>query len=209
MKTHISALVFDFGGVLTRPQDPACVRDIMDMLALDGILARFRSAYFARRVAYDRGAVDVRGYWKGLCDELGVALPEASLPAIIERDNDSWFQYRPSMIEAVAGLKGSARTVALLSNINFEGVARFRATFPRPELFDHLTFSCDLGLMKPERAIFEHCLSAIGAKPEEVLFVDDTAENVVGAQAAGMNAVRFIDEEQFLAELDSFYEIVK
>ena len=209
MKTAITSLVFDFGGVLSRPQQPACVRDIMDMLGLDGSVERFRSVYFARRIAYDRGSVTVREYWEGICGELGIELPEASLPAIIDRDNDAWFQYRPEMIEVIASLKRRTRKIALLSNINVESVVRFRATFPRLDLFDHMTFSCDVGLMKPEKAIFEHCFRSIGARPEDCLFVDDTPENVVGARAAGMHALRFIDERNFLAELETFYDIFR
>jgi putative hydrolase of the HAD superfamily len=207
VKKKISALVFDFGGVMARPQDPACVRQLMDIRGLGGAVERFKSVYFARRIEYARGAVDVHEYWEGVCRELGIALPAQSLPALIAKDLDAWFVYRPAMIEAVAALKSRVRTVALLSNINFEGIGRLRSTFPRPGLFDHMTFSCELGLMKPERAIFDYCLGAIGAEPGESLFVDDSAENVEGARAAGMNAHRFIDEIHFLAELETFYEV--
>jgi len=205
----ITALVLDFGGVLARPQDPRCVRAMMDMLGLDGGVERFRSVYFARRVDYDRGVIDVRQYWERVCSDLGVPLPAQSLPDLIAEDFDSWFTYRPAMIETVAALKPRLRKLALLSNINFEGIDRLRSTFPRLDLFDQTTFSCELGLMKPERAIYEHCLREMGVEPDESLFVDDTAENVAGARAVGMNAHRFIDEPHFLDELTTFYELAR
>jgi putative hydrolase of the HAD superfamily len=209
MRSRITSLVFDLGGVLTRPQDPRCVRDLMEALGLDGDVDAFKAVYFAHRIEYDRGSLDVEAYWRAVCAGLGVGFPGERLPFIVRRDLDSWMQYRPAMIEALWGLRGRARSVALLSNIHFEGVARLRSTFPDLGLFDRLFFSCELGLMKPELAIFESCLRGLGAPGGECLFVDDAAENVRGARAAGMRALRFIDEEQFLAELDTFYEIAR
>jgi putative hydrolase of the HAD superfamily len=209
MRRKISALVFDLGGVLTRPQDPECVRDLMDALGLDGAVDVFKAAYFEPRNDYDRGTTDAEGYWRAVCARLGVALPAERLGFLAKRDIDGWMQYRPAMIEALAALRPRVRSMALLSNINVEGAERLRTTFPALGLFDRLTLSCELGLMKPERAIFEDCLRGLGAESGESLFVDDTAENVHGARAAGLHALRFIDEEHFLAELETFYEIVR
>mgnify|MGYP001769465502 CR=1 FL=1 len=59
MKRKISAILFDLGGVLTRPQDPECVRELMDWFGLDGDVERFKAAYFAHRDEYDRGTLGV------------------------------------------------------------------------------------------------------------------------------------------------------
>lgn len=221
MKRKISAIVFDMGGVLARPQDPACVRDMMGELGIDGqggraagaasqvSVERFKEIYFAHRVAYDRGAIGAQEYWRAVAADLGVEPPEARLARIIERDCDAWFEYRPAMMRALPELRARVRSLGLLSNINVEGAERLRASFPRLELFDHLTLSCELDLMKPERAIFEHCLRGLGAKAGDSLFVDDNLENVEGARAAGMHSVRFIDEEHFFAELETFFELAK
>ena len=55
--------------------------------------------------------------------------------------------------------------------------------------------------MKPDRAIYEIAAERAGASPSEVFFVDDRAENVVGAKAAGLDAVLFTDAEQLAADL--------
>jgi len=208
VKRKISAILFDLGGVLTRPQDPECVRELMDWLGLDGEVERFKAAYFAHRDEYDRGTLGVEEYWRAVAADIGAAPAAAGLPRAIERDLDAWMQYRPGMLEVLTALRPRIRRLGLLSNINFEGARRLRSSFPRLELFDQLTLSCELGLMKPEPGIFASCLRSLGAEPSESLFVDDSVANVEGARAAGLYSFRFIDEEQFTAELATFYELL-
>jgi 2-haloacid dehalogenase len=56
-----------------------------------------------------------------------------------------------------------------------------------------VTVSGDIRAIKPERAIFDHHVSAFGIDPKATLFIDDSAKNVEGARAAGWNAVLFTD----------------
>ena len=51
--------------------------------------------------------------------------------------------------------------------------------------------SCYLGLRKPEPAIYRRALDILGSPPERTLFIDDREENVAGAAAAKMEAIRF------------------
>ncbi len=64
--------------------------------------------------------------------------------------------------------------------------------------------SCYLGLRKPEPAMYKRALDILGRPPERVLFIDDRPENVDGAAAVGLKAIRFEGAEslrQDLAEL--------
>lgn len=55
--------------------------------------------------------------------------------------------------------------------------------------FRDIFVSSDLGLRKPDRAAFAAVAGRTGFRPAEILFFDDTAENVTGARAAGLQAV--------------------
>jgi HAD superfamily hydrolase (TIGR01509 family) len=55
--------------------------------------------------------------------------------------------------------------------------------------FRDIYVSSELGLRKPDRAAFTAVAGRTGFRPAEILFFDDTAENVTGAQAAGLQAV--------------------
>lgn len=61
--------------------------------------------------------------------------------------------------------------------------------------------SCYLGLRKPDAAIFRCALEILGQSPERILFIDDRAENVAGAAAAGMSAILFRGAQALRQEL--------
>ena len=58
------------------------------------------------------------------------------------------------------------------------------------ELVDGVVTSADVGAAKPDPAVFEAALRAVGADPGSSLHVGDSLENdVAGARAAGVRAV--------------------
>ena len=69
------------------------------------------------------------------------------------------------------------------------------------ELFKLTLSSCYLGLRKPEPAIYRRALDILNRPAERVLFIDDRAENVAGAAAAGLKAIRFEGAESLRREL--------
>jgi putative hydrolase of the HAD superfamily len=71
------------------------------------------------------------------------------------------------------------------------------------ELFKVAMSSCYLGLRKPEPAIYRRALDILGRPPERILFIDDRPENVAGAVAAGLKAIRFEGAESLRRELVS------
>jgi len=62
--------------------------------------------------------------------------------------------------------------------------------------------SCYVGLRKPEPAMYRRALDILGSPPPRVLFIDDREENVAGAAAAGMKAIRFTGEVELWKELE-------
>jgi putative hydrolase of the HAD superfamily len=64
--------------------------------------------------------------------------------------------------------------------------------YPRhlfPELFDAVVISAEVGMRKPEQRIFLLAAELLGLEPAECVFIDDIAENVAAAQAAGLVGV--------------------
>ncbi len=62
--------------------------------------------------------------------------------------------------------------------------------------------SCYVGLRKPDPAMYRRALDILGSAPERTLFIDDRQENVDGAQAAGIKAIRFTGAEALGGELE-------
>ena len=59
--------------------------------------------------------------------------------------------------------------------------------------------SCQVGLRKPEPAIFEHALGELGVDASRCLFIDDRVGNCQAAVACGMRAIHFTGDAQLLA----------
>jgi len=57
--------------------------------------------------------------------------------------------------------------------------------------FDQLTWSCELGIAKPDPAIYRLTCDRLGVLPEEALFLDDKPENVQAAEQLGLHALQF------------------
>lgn len=81
-----------------------------------------------------------------------------------------------------------------ITNFSHEFWPPFRAA--RAGVFDRfrgVVVSGDERLVKPEAAIYRLALARFGLAPHEAVFVDDNADNVAGAAAVGMTALRFTD----------------
>ena len=60
--------------------------------------------------------------------------------------------------------------------------------------------SCYMGLRKPEPAMYRRAIDILGSLPQRILFIDDREENVAGAAAAGMKAIKFTGSEALRTE---------
>ncbi|NBV40643.1 hypothetical protein EBR77_02255 [bacterium] len=54
---------------------------------------------------------------------------------------------------------------------------------------EHIFISGKIGALKPHPAIFEHIIKTHHLNPDECLFIDDEATNVISAQALGINTI--------------------
>ncbi|HYK38235.1 HAD-IA family hydrolase, partial [Alloacidobacterium sp.] len=68
--------------------------------------------------------------------------------------------------------------------------------------FDHHTWSCELGIAKPDPAIYIHTCEKLGVAPAEALFLDDKAENIHAAEGVGLVGIQFKNIEQLRRELE-------
>ncbi len=95
----------------------------------------------------------------------------------------------PGAVELLSELRGQYR-LAALSNTNALHWKRLEGDFGIPNLFERVFTSYELGLRKPDPAIYIHTLRALDVKPEAVLFFDDNALNIEAARDLGMQAHR-------------------
>jgi putative hydrolase of the HAD superfamily len=93
--------------------------------------------------------------------------------------------------------------LGLLSNANRGFTERLRARGVA-DFFDDVVVSADVGLAKPDPAIFRLAAERLGVIPETCLMIDDQAQHVDGARAAGFRA--HLHEPTRLRELIAWLE---
>lgn len=90
--------------------------------------------------------------------------------------------------------KGKKNKVFILSNFDapsFEYLAKDRNMKRILSRCDGVVISGRVGMMKPDRAIYQHLLDENGIDPdmEQVIFIDDRQENVDAAETVGMHGL--------------------
>ena len=182
----IRALVLDYGGVLSTPQDD---RERAAMASVLGCtIDELHHAYWAHRGDYDRGGLGAAGYWDAVAQTVGGRIEDGQLDGLVRSDIRSWSRLQPRVVDWVRA--AAARVpLALLSNMPREVRDGLRPTIEQAAPFAHTVFSCDVGVVKPDAAIYAHTASLLDVPAHHILFVDDRIENVEGARGSGMAAV--------------------
>jgi len=108
------------------------------------------------------------------------------------------------VVHRIRGLRDDGVALALLTNNVREFGDTWRATFPVDELFPLVVDSSEVGMRKPDPAIYQHTCALLAVRPDAAVFVDDVEENVASAARVGLQTVHFgPDPMTSLAELDA------
>jgi HAD superfamily hydrolase (TIGR01509 family) len=185
-----AAVLFDLGGVACHflPE-----RRLAGLAAASGLAAaevRARLWQSGFDAACDRGAYSTEEMRAGIADRLAVSFSPERLETIWA----SAFEPHADVLALAQQLHADGTTVALLT----DNGPLLREALPAqlPEVaatFAPLLFSCDLGALKPSPALFQAAADRLAAPCERLLLIDDAPQNVAGARAAGMQALRFTD----------------
>jgi epoxide hydrolase-like predicted phosphatase len=92
--------------------------------------------------------------------------------------------------------------IGLLSNVGSDTIPR-KIPPELLKLFDTVVISSEVGLLKPDPAIFRLAAERHGVRPEEAVFTDDHPEYLPGAVAIGMQAVLYKGLDDFRRQLDN------
>jgi putative hydrolase of the HAD superfamily len=112
---------------------------------------------------------------------------------------------RSEMIDRARRMRGAGVRTALVTNNAREFRERWRALVPADELFEHVIDSSEVGVRKPDPAIFRIALARLDdPPPDRTLFVDDYDGNVAAARALGLRTLLVgSDPAPTLAALDA------
>ena len=124
-----------------------------------------------------------RAAYSGLSRHAGLGPAQAA--ALYERGTspEAWRPY-PDTIEVLQRLRAGGTRTALVSNIGWDPRPVLR-TYGAADLLDVLVLSDELGVVKPDPAIFRHACDALGVEPAEAHMIGDNAAADGGAAALG------------------------
>jgi 2-haloacid dehalogenase len=94
------------------------------------------------------------------------------------------------------------RDVTMLTNFAADTFVEARRRFPFFDRPRGVTVSGEVGLVKPDEAIYRLHAQSFGLEPAATLFIDDSPVNVEGARAAGWQSVQFTDAARLRADLE-------
>ena len=196
----IRAVVFDIGGVLERVGPP---------IWADAWRARLGMTHSEFDAALARVDPDGLAHTGGVSEaEIRASYAEAlrlSAAQVDEFMAEMWDWYcgelDEPLVDYVRTLRGRVRT-GILSN-SADGARREETRrYGFPGLVDDIVYSHEVGLAKPDPAIFRLACARLGVQPNETVFVDDVEANVDGAARAGLQAVRHDSTQATIAAIE-------
>ncbi|MCW3017505.1 MAG: haloacid dehalogenase [Solirubrobacterales bacterium] len=195
-----SGLLMDWGGVLTTNVfDSFAAFCEAEGLGTDSVRDAFMKDPLARELLADFE-----------CGRLADEVFERKFGAVLEVREPAGLIARlfgsmggnPEMLAAVEFLRAAGVKTGLLSN------SWGASTYPADtldKLFDVLVISGELGVRKPDVAIYETAIQRMGLPAQQLVFVDDLPGNLKPARALGIHTILHTDTAKTLAELHGVF----
>lgn len=194
----IDFIYFDLGMVLLNFSVERMLRQMGVASGLEP--ARVKEILFGRNLhdQYERGQITTAEYYEAFCQAAGT---RPSCQALTHAGSNI-FELNASMIAVVAQIKAAGYRTGILSN-TCEAHWEFchRHYHILRDCFEVYALSYELKAAKPEAAIFHRAAELAGVAPQKILFTDDLAGHIAGAQAAGFNAVQYTSTPELVAAM--------
>lgn len=195
--TEIRHIVFDIGKVLIH-YDPN--------LPFQRIIPDpdERAEFFATVCTHDWNIEQDRGRsWAEAEDLLIDEFPEHETN--IRAFRQYWAEMVPHAYEdsvaVMTGLIATGHDVTMLTNFAADTFSEARKMYPFLNAPRGVTVSGEVGLIKPDVAIYQRHATDFALEPAHTVFIDDSFPNVEGARAAGWKAVHFTGADQLKVDL--------
>ncbi|MFD8779062.1 HAD family hydrolase [Streptomyces sp. NPDC059916] len=200
MSTRISAVLFDFGGVLTTSLIEAfetfgATLGVDPRLPLRLLAKDERSS--ALLVEHEEGRLGQREFEDGFAERLRAHGADIQGPGLLSLMQTGLRPDR-AMLDLVAEVRNAGHRVGLLSNSLGDDCY---AGFDLESMFDAVVISGEIGVRKPSRRAYAIACERLGTEPAETVMVDDLEHNIVAARRAGLAGILHREAATTAAEL--------
>ena len=202
----IEAVLFDFSGVITASPWEAMggigdATGVESDVVLELMLGDYHEDTDHPWHRVERGEIELMEY----AVDVRTRAEEAGLDLDFNRLRNLMVDLpvHEPIVERIRALRAEGYQTALVTNNVREAGPQWREKVPLDELFDVVVDSSEVGMRKPNPAIFHHTLELLGGvPPAAAVFLDDHPGNVAGAERAGLQAILVDEVDAALAELD-------
>jgi putative hydrolase of the HAD superfamily len=179
---HIALVLFDLGGVLIAPGGVGPMRELAGIDSDEALWGRWLSCRWVRR--FEAGGCTPEEFADGMVADWGLELEPKAFLQEFGRWPEPPF---PGALELVQAVQEEV-PAGFLSNMNsFQWNANYEA-IALTQAFTYRFLSFELGLVKPDAAIFDAVAAGLPVPRRQVLFLDDNAMNVEAAESSGFTA---------------------
>jgi len=193
----IRAIIFDLGRVLVNMDSAPLKKKLYVNLNPDEIQEPERNFLCNPiMVSFNRGQTSPEEFHRKICNTYRLDMDFETFKAL-------WCDMFWTMdgMEELVGRISKKITVGLLSDTDPLHWNYIRTTWPWINHIKKPTLSFEVGVMKPNAAIYLAAAENVQTPPPQCLFIDDLQANVDGARAVGMRAIRFEDAEELTRRL--------
>lgn len=137
---------------------------------------------------------------EAIIEQLGFDVPPGLRADLVDAfgraGDDAELHFTDGIGDCLRTLRGAGVRIGIVCDVGFTPSTTLRAHLDRAgllELFDHWSFSDEVGVYKPSPVIFEHALAGLGGvDPGRAAHVGDLRRtDIAGARGMGMTAVRY------------------
>jgi epoxide hydrolase-like predicted phosphatase len=192
--TKIKAIIFDAGGVYLEGNFTDFVNKSYKVLGINKTFSTKEEVVFDSNLNLGRVSLEecFRKYF-------GVPINESQMQEIIELWKTTW-KLAPQMEDFVKKLS-EKYSLAILSNSDLVNSLEYKKKgWYNP--FDLLVLSHEVGILKPDKRIYELTVERLGLPGEACVFIDDQGKNLAPAAEFGMSTILYRNLEQLKDELE-------
>lgn len=194
----IKAITFDLDGVYFFSQSFENFKTALPKKVADEDKVNWVLYKSPEMLNFKTGKMEENDYWNFVRKELGVNIGNEAIFKLL-RDS---YKINPEVKKYVLQVKSRGLKTCICSNNFVTRVRELNNKFAFLEDFDVRVFSYEVGIMKPDKGIFEALIRECGINPEEIVYADDDESKLHGAIDLGINAFVYEGFDKFKQKID-------
>lgn len=194
MNKEIKAIIFDYGGVLSRETRLNYFGEIYASKhgkSAEDFKKLMRENWHLARI----NKISSQDFWRKLASFLEVHPPD------LRRDLMKFFGFNKELFEFVKKLKRKGYKIGLLSNQIEDWLEEVIENHGLNQIFDAIVTSYKSKVAKPDILLFKEITEKLNLNAAQCIYIDDMEKNIPPAKKLGMKTILFKNNKQLITDL--------